>query len=94
MPSKSEKEETQVNKNMISFTYRYKIELITVSDIREFVAIAGKCQGKVMLRCSDDFCINAKSLLGVMLAKKMQWNALTLETENDCYCEFKKFIAD
>ena len=82
-----------MNQNLTSTLYRHKIELVTVSDIRDFVAIAGKCKGKVMLRCSDDFCINAKSLLGVMLAKRMQWNDLTLLTETDCYHEFKRFIA-
>ncbi len=83
-----------MNANNTSAMYRHKIELVTASDIREFVSIAGKCKGKVMLRCSDDFCINAKSLLGVILAKKMQWNDLTLITENDCYCDFRKFIVD
>jgi len=94
MPSKSRKEVLHMNQNLTSTLYRHKIELVTVSDIRDFVAIAGKCKGKVMLRCSDDFCINAKSLLGVMLAKKMQWNDLTLLTETDCYSDFKRFIAD
>ncbi len=93
MPSKSRKEVLHMNQNLTSTLYRHKIELVTVSDIRDFVAIAGKCKGKVMLRCSDDFCINAKSLLGVMLAKRMQWNDLTLLTENDCYQDFKRFIA-
>lgn len=81
-------------KNLTTTTHRYKIELVTMRDIRDFVAIAGKCHGKVLLRCSDDFLINAKSLLGVLLAKKLQWNDLTLLCENDCYCEFKRFIAD
>lgn len=94
MPSKSRKEVLHMNQNLTSTLYRHKIELVTVSDIRDFVAIAGKCKGKVMLRCSDDFCINAKSLLGVMLAKRMQWNDLTLLTETDCYHDFKRFIAE
>lgn len=83
-----------MNANYTSAMHRYKIELVTATDIREFVNAAGKCKGKVMLSCSEDFCINAKSLLGVMLAKKMQWNNLTLITEEDCYSEFAKFIAD
>ncbi len=72
--------------------HRYKVELVTVSDIRNFVAIAGRCEGRVMLSVSDNFCINAKSLLGVMLAKNMDWNNLVLMSENDCYEAFKQFI--
>ena len=83
-----------MHKNLTTTMHHYKIELVTLSDIRDFVTIAGKCQGKVLIRCSDDFMINAKSLLGVLLAKKMQWNDLTLLCENDCYCDFKRFIAD
>lgn len=80
--------------NMTGTQHRYRIELVTVSDIRRFVAIAGKCEGKVMLSVSDSFLINAKSLLGVMLAKNMDWNHLVLITEKDCYEDFKQFIAD
>lgn len=80
--------------NMTVMQHRYKIELVTVSDIRRFVNIAGKCEGNVMLSVSDSFLINAKSLLGVMLAKNMDWNNLVLITEKDCYEDFKQFIAD
>ncbi len=83
-----------MNANTTSTIYKYKIELVTATDIKEFVGIAGKCKGKVLLRCSDSYCINAKSLLGVIVAKKMQWNDLYLLTENDCFSAFKKFIVD
>ncbi|MBQ7365365.1 MAG: HPr family phosphocarrier protein [Clostridia bacterium] len=80
--------------NLTTTQHRYHIELVTVSDIRKFVAIAGKCEGKVLLSVSDTFCINAKSLLGVMLAKNMDWNHLVLLTEKDYYEEFKQFMAE
>lgn len=80
--------------NMTGIEHRYRIELITVSDIRRFVNVASKCEGKVMLSVSDTFLINAKSLLGVMLAKNMDWNNLVLITEKDYYESFKPFIAD
>ncbi len=81
-----------LNQNLITSAHRYKIEIITASDVQEFVSIASRCSGKVMLLCGDELCINAKSLLGVMLARGMHWNDLTLVTENDCYYAFEKFI--
>ena len=72
--------------------YRYKIELITVSDIRRFVSAASQCEGSLTLSVGDTFFINAKSLLGVMLAKNMDWANLVLMAENDCYETFKAFI--
>lgn len=84
----------EMNANLTSTMHRYKIELVTVSDIKDFVKTAGTCKGKVMICCSDDYCINAKSLLGVMVAKKMQWNDLYLLTENDYYSKFEKFMVD
>lgn len=77
-----------------AFGHKYKIELVTASDIREFVSIAGKCSGKVLLCGGDSFMINAKSLLGVMLAREMDWSNLELVTEEDCYREFSKFMVD
>ena len=79
--------------NLTGAQYRYKIELVTVSDIRKFVNIASHQDGKVLLSVKDNFLINAKSLLGVMLAKNMDWNNLTLITEEDCYEDFKQFIS-
>ena len=79
---------------MNALEHKYKIELVTASDIRDFVNIAGKCRGKVLLCGGEDFMINAKSLLGVMLAKGMDWSDLWLLTEEDCYREFERFMAD
>ena len=84
----------KVNANLTSTMHRYKIELVTASDIRDFVNAAGTCKGKVMICCNDDYCINDKSLLGVMVAKKMQWNDLYLLMENDDYSKFERFIID
>ncbi|MBR2987389.1 MAG: hypothetical protein IKC63_05170 [Clostridia bacterium] len=80
--------------NMTGTYHRYHIELVTVSDIRKFVSIASHCDGKVLLSVSDNFMINAKSLLGVMLAKNMDWNHLILLTEHDHYESFKAFITE
>ena len=74
--------------------YRYRIELDTLADIREFVAIAAKCPGRLRLCAGKDFEINAQSILGVILAKKLDWNELTLVADHECYNEFCGFIVD
>ena len=72
--------------------YHYNIELVTLSDIREFVSIATTVGGTLKLTSGDDFSVNAKSFLGVMLAKKLNWENLTLIADHECYHDFKQFI--
>lgn len=72
--------------------YHYNIELVTLSDIREFVNIATTVGGSLKLTSGDDFSVNAKSFLGVMLAKKLNWENLTLVADHECYHDFNKFI--
>ena len=72
--------------------YEYKIEIDTMEDAKKFVAIAGKLQGKIVLRSGSKFSVNAKSLLGVLLAKKLNWSDLRLAMEQDHYSEFEKYI--
>lgn len=72
--------------------YRYHIELTTMADVRDFVSTACKCKGKLLLCSGKDFEINAQSMLGVVLARKLDWNELTLVTEHDYYNEFERFI--
>ena len=73
--------------------YKYKVELDTMSDVREFVAAATKCGTKVTLRAGN-FTANAQSLLGVALARKIDWNDLIIESDRDYYGEFRKFIVE
>ena len=72
--------------------YLYKIEIDTVEDAKRIVAIATKLKGKIVLRSGSKFSVNAKSLLGVLLAKKLNWNDMKIVTDNDYYHEFEKFI--
>ena len=72
--------------------YRYRIELTTMADVRDFVSTACKCKGKLLLCSGKDFEINAQSMLGVVLAKNLDWNELTLVTEHDYYTEFERVI--
>ncbi|MGM9637737.1 MAG: HPr family phosphocarrier protein [Eubacteriales bacterium] len=72
--------------------YLYKINLVTGSDVAEFVKIASHIDGKVWLVCGDKR-LSAKSILGVHLAR-MAWNEIYVESENDCFFELRKFIED
>ena len=74
--------------------YRYRVELVTMADIQAFVKTACKCKGRLLLCSGKDFQINAQSMLGVVLAKKLNWNELTLVTEHEYYNEFKDFMVD
>ncbi|MFA6730620.1 MAG: HPr family phosphocarrier protein [Eubacteriales bacterium] len=74
--------------------YNYKIELTTLKDVKEFVKIATKLEGKLSLKSGAKLTVNAKSLLGVLLAQHLNWNDLTLTSDRDRYFDFKKFIVD
>ena len=73
--------------------YVYDIEIDTMQDARDMVSIATKLQGKILLRSGSNFSVNAKSLLGVILAKKLDFSELKIEMDKDYYHEFEKFIA-
>ncbi len=73
--------------------YVYNIEIDTMQDAKDMVAIATKLKGKIVLKSGSKFSVNAKSLLGVLLAKKLEWNNIQIVMDNDYYNEFKKFIA-
>ena len=77
----------------INDKYVYKIEIDTMQDAKEMVAIATKLHGKIVLKSGSKFSVNAKSLLGVLLAKKLNWGELKIEMDKDYYHEFEKFIA-
>ncbi len=72
----------------------YRVEIDTMQDAKDLVSVATKLQGKIVLKSGTKFSVNAKSLLGVLLAKKLDWNDLKLEMDNDYYHEFEKYIAE
>ncbi len=80
-------------KMSVNDKYVYEVEIDTMQDAKEMVAIATKLQGKIVLKSGSKFCVNAKSLLGVLLAKKLDWSEMTIEMDRDYYHEFEKFIA-
>lgn len=69
--------------------YKYKIELVTNSDINEFVKIAASADGYVKLVDCNGFCVNGKSLLGAMAT--IEWSELYCISENDIYSNIQKF---
>lgn len=70
--------------------YLYPIKLDTVYAVIEFCKIAAKCPYEVTL-VNGKHRLNAKSFLGVSIAK-VSWEEIYVETEEDCYFEFEKFI--
>lgn len=70
--------------------YKYKIELVTTTDIVNFVNIATTIEGKVKLLDDEGFCVNGKSLLGAMAS--VEWDSLYVESENDIYSKIEKYI--
>ncbi len=74
------------------FNFEYKIEIDTMNEAKKLVAISTKLKGKIVLKSGAKFSVNAKSLLGVVLAKKLNWSNLTLAMEEDHYNSFKEFI--
>ena len=50
----------------INGKFVYSIELDTMQDAKDMVAIATKLKGKILLKSGTKFTINAKSLLGVI----------------------------
>lgn len=72
--------------------YKYKIELITHSDIVEFVRIATEVPGAVKLIDGNGFCVNGKSLLGAMAT--VEWNSLYCVSDNDIYSGIQKFCKE
>ncbi len=74
--------------------YVYRIEIDTMEDVRKLVNIATRLEGKITLQSGNKFAVNAKSLLGVLLAKKLNWDDLRIVMDRDHYTEFEQFIKD
>ena len=72
----------------------YSIEIDTMADAKALVGIATGLKGKIVLKSGSKFSVNAKSLLGVVLAKKLNWSDLKIVMDNDYYHEFEKYILE
>ena len=70
--------------------YTYKVELGNASDIFNFVKAATGCPYDVEV-VNGRHRLNAKSYMGVMLAKT-SWEEIYVTADSDCFFEFEKFI--
>ena len=72
--------------------HKYKIELVTTSDIVEFVNIATAEDGTIKLVDDSGFCVSGKSLLGAMAT--VEWDSLYCVSDADIYTKIQKFCVD
>ena len=68
---------------------RVKVELETMSDVSEFVAIVSRVEEPVYL-VGDDFKVSAKSLLGAVYT--MEWSEVWCECSRDIYHRIYQFV--
>ena len=68
---------------------RVKVELDTMNDVAQFVAIATQVDVPVHL-VGHDFRVSAKSLLGALYT--MEWEDVWCECEKDIYTKIEKFV--
>jgi hypothetical protein len=74
---------------------KYRVEIVTQSDLIKFVSIAEALDDNVTLKIlskDGSFACNGKSLLGVRHA--MEWDSMYIESNVDLYTKFAKFIID
>ena len=68
---------------------KVKVELQTMNDVSQFVAIATQIAEPVYL-VGNDFRVSAKSLLGALYT--MEWEDVWCECEKDIYTKIEKFV--
>lgn len=70
---------------------KYKIELVTLTDVKTFTEIASSQSEDIQIHLTDgNYIINARSILGVMYA--LEWNNLWLIASEPVYDAFKNYI--
>ena len=84
----------QVKIMSVNGKYVYSISIDTMSDAKKLVSIATKIKGKIVLQSGEKFRVNAKSFLGVVLAKRLNYSDLKIVMDEDHYREFEQFIAE
>lgn len=71
---------------------RYKINLVTKSDLTEFTDAMSRVESPVSLTDGNGFKVSAKSILGVMYT--VEWTSTYIETEADIYDMIEKWICE
>lgn len=69
--------------------FKHKIELITTTDIMDFVNTVSAVSGEVKLIDDAGFCVNGKSLLGAMAS--VEWKSLYCVSNEDIYTRIQKY---
>ena len=70
---------------------KYKVELVTLTDVKNFTEIASNQSEDIQIQLTDgNYLINARSILGVMYA--LEWNNLWLIASEPVYDAFKNYI--
>ena len=82
LPYYERKEEKSMMKN--------KIRLDTMCDVNRLVSICATVKGEVHLTDKRHFCVNAKSLLGVMYS--LEFDEVWIESEEDIYSKISEFV--
>lgn len=78
--------------NVAAFAHRYKIRLDTMRDCTEFVAAVSRCKGKVYIMDeNDEYRVDSKSQLGVMMAQA-EWENLYVVSNEEIAGLIGKFI--
>lgn len=78
-----------------TFGNRYKVNVVTQTDLIDFVTIATSLAEDVIVRVLNEdntFICNGKSLLGVRHA--MEWDSMYIDSNADIYTKFERFIAE
>lgn len=69
--------------------YKVKVNLVTMSDVKEFVDIISGIDAPVKLTDSAGCTVNAKSIIGCLAA--LEWNQLFTVSDVDIYSKIEKF---
>lgn len=70
---------------------RNKINLVTMTDIIEFVKICEGIEGRVELFCGKKgYRVNAHSMLGCLAA--LEFDEMWIDSDKDIYDQIEKFI--
>lgn len=71
--------------------YKHKINLITMTDVVQFVAAISNVDSSVKLVDDAGFCVNGKSLIGAVAS--LEWDNLYVLSEEDIYSKISAFVA-
>ena len=68
---------------------KLKIRLETMNDVMKFQDIVSKVEESVKLIDGNDYCVNAKSILGAITA--LEWSNLYVVSDKDLTTALKDF---